>query len=414
VTDRSALQNVGWVFTEDGGGLSAALTNFLDTLATRPRLLALGEPTHGVEAFPLLRNQVFRHLVEHEGYRSMAIESDCLAGLRVDDFVAAGTGSLDGAMSTGFSHGFGDSLANRELVAWMREYNHDTDSRLTFYGFDAPIENFNAGNPHTPLIAVHSYLATVLDHDRLPGTAAEINDLVGDETRWTRPEAVLDPTQSLGASDEVARLRVIADDLTALLVAEAPRLIAATANDQWWRARLHARTAAGVLRYHAATADGSASRVSRLLAVRDAMMADNLADIAEREARRGPTLVFAHNSHLQREQSTMQLREMALAWWSAGAIIATQLGDRYAFIATGMASAPGKQLDTPGPDTLEGLLAELPGDRRLFDADRLDAALQAEGIKPSVRTDLTPQQGFALDPEHLKDTDGVAFIRTAH
>jgi erythromycin esterase-like protein len=414
VADRSALQTAGWVFTEDGGGLGAALTNFLDTLAVRPRLLGLGEPTHGVEAFPSLRNQVFRHLVEHEGYRSIAIESDCLAALRVDDFVADGTGSLDDAMSTGFSHGFGDSGANRELVAWMREHNHDTDDQLTFYGFDAPLENFNAGNPHTPLIAVHSYLATVLDHDRLPGTAAEINDLVADESRWTRPEAVLDPAQSLGASDEVARLRVIADDLRALLTAEAPRLIAATANDQWWRARLHATTAAGVLRYHAATADTSASRVSRLLRVRDAMMADNLADIAEREARRGPTLVFANNSHLQREQSTMQLGEMALAWWSAGSIIATQLGDQYAFIATGMASAPGKELDAPGPDTLEGLLAELPGDRRLFDADRLDAALQAEGIKPSVRTDLTPQQGFALDPEHLKTTDGVAFIRIAH
>jgi hypothetical protein len=38
----------------------------------------------------------------------------------------------------------------------------------------------------------------------------------------------------------------------------------------------------------------------------------------------------------------------------AGSIIAAQLGGQYAFIATGMASAPGKELDAPGPDTLEG------------------------------------------------------------
>src|SRR5690606_4510448 len=141
-------------------------TNFLDTLPARPRLLGLGEPTHGVEAFPLLRNQVFRHLVEHEGYRAIALESDCLAGLRVDDYVSGGTGTLDEVMSSGFSHGWGEFASNRELVAWMRQYNATTDDRLTFYGFDAPLENFNAGNPRTPLLAAHTYLAAVLDDDR--------------------------------------------------------------------------------------------------------------------------------------------------------------------------------------------------------------------------------------------------------
>jgi len=76
------------------------------------RLLGLGEPTHGVEAFPELRNELFRHLVEHEGYRSITIESDCLAALAADAYVTDDIGTLDDAMSHGFSRGLGASLAN--------------------------------------------------------------------------------------------------------------------------------------------------------------------------------------------------------------------------------------------------------------------------------------------------------------
>ena len=111
----------GWCFGADGADdLGAALGNFLGSLGAKPRLLGLGEPMHGEEEFPLLRNQFFRHLVEREGSRSIAIESDCLAALTVDAYVAGGEGSLDAAMGTGFSHGFGGLDENRRLVGWMR------------------------------------------------------------------------------------------------------------------------------------------------------------------------------------------------------------------------------------------------------------------------------------------------------
>ncbi|GAA3420603.1 hypothetical protein [Streptosporangium vulgare] len=37
-----------------------------------------------------VRNEIFRHLVEREGYTAFAIESDCLMGLVVDDHVTTG------------------------------------------------------------------------------------------------------------------------------------------------------------------------------------------------------------------------------------------------------------------------------------------------------------------------------------
>ena len=76
-------------------------------LPARPRLLALGEPTHGEDTLLDVRNELFRQLVEQEGYRTIAIESDCLRGLVVDDYVTSGTGTLDEVMERGFSHGWG-------------------------------------------------------------------------------------------------------------------------------------------------------------------------------------------------------------------------------------------------------------------------------------------------------------------
>jgi erythromycin esterase-like protein len=415
----------GWCSTADGADdLTAALDHFLGSLEARPRLLGLGEPMHGEAEFPRLRNQVFRQLVEREGYRSIAIESDCLAALRVDAFVTEGEGSLDDVMESGFSHGFGEFDANRRLVAWMREYNQGREGadKVRFYGFDAPMEMASAASPRRALAAVHGYLATHLEDALLPCTPETIEDLIGDDRRWTDPAAAMDPSRSVGASREAKELRLIADDLVAALTSESPRLIAATAHEGWWRACLYGRTAAGLLRYHAKMADGSGSRaaqLSRLLAQRDAMMYANLQALVAQEARRGPTLVFAHNRHLQRDRTTWQLpagwgalQGEVLSWWSAGAIVAAQMGDHYAFLASALGSATDQGLGIPKPDTLEGILYATAESRCIFDSRRLAEALRGTGSKLTLRTDTSTNHGyFALDPDRLDGTDGVIFVR---
>ena len=121
-------------------------------LTARPRLLALGEPTHGEDVLLELRNDLFRQLVEQEGYRTIAIESDCMMGLVVDDYVTSGTGILDEVMERGFSHEWGAFAANRELVRWMRAYNdgRPVSERLRFAGFDGPLEITGAASPGRP------------------------------------------------------------------------------------------------------------------------------------------------------------------------------------------------------------------------------------------------------------------------
>ncbi|MGP3975777.1 erythromycin esterase family protein [Streptomyces sp. 8N114] len=383
----------------------------LRLLPARPRLLALGEPTHGEDTLLDLRNELFQQLVEQEGYRTIAIESDCMTGLVVDDYVTTGTGTLDEVMERGFSHGFGASAANRELVCWMRAYNVRADNdgrpaseRLRFAGFDGPLEITHAASPRQALIALHGYLAARVDADLLPCTAETLDRLLGTDDRWTNPDAMMDPSQSVGQSAESGQLRLLADDLVALLDAETPRLLATTSRDDWDRARLYGRTAAGLLRYHHWMADTSPSRMTRLCALRDSMMAHNLLAIAAR----GPALVHAHNSHLQRHKSSMQMWQGPVEWWSAGALVSAQLGEEYAFVATALGTIRHQGVDTPPPDTLEGLLYALPEDHCVIDAPRLATALGHTRPAPRV----SPWFGYAsLDPAHLDRIDGIVFIK---
>ncbi|WP_369241637.1 erythromycin esterase family protein [Streptomyces sp. R21] len=375
-------------------------------LPARPRLLALGEPTHGEDTLLDLRNELFRQLVEEEGYRTIAIESDCMRGLAVDDYVTSGTGTLDEAMEHGFSHDWGTSAANRDLVRWMRAYNEGrpASERLRFAGFDGPLEITGAASPRQVLTALHAYLAARVDADLLSCTAETLDRLLGADDRWTNPAAMMDPPQSVGQSAEAGQLRLLADDLLALLETQTPHLIEATSRDGWDRARLYGRTATGLLRYHFWMADTSPARMTRLCAQRDLMMAHNLLAVAAR----GPALIHAHNSHLQREKSTMQMWEGPVEWWSAGALVNAHLGEGYAFLATVLGTIRHRGVDTPPPDTVEGLLYALPEDRYVVDAPRLAGVLG--DLRPTTR--VSPWFGYApLDPAHLAGSDGIVFVK---
>jgi erythromycin esterase-like protein len=375
-------------------------------LPARPRLLALGEPTHGEDVLLELRNDLFRQLVEQEGYRTIAMESDCMMGLVVDDYVTSGTGILDDVMERGFSHEWGAFAANRELVRWMRAYNdgRPASEQLRFAGFDGPLEITGAASPRQALTALHAYLTAWADADLLPCTAETLDGLLGADDRWTNPAAMMDPSQSVGQTPDATQLRLLADDLVTLLDAQTPHLIAASSREDWHRARLYGRTATGLLRYHFWMADTSPSRMARLLALRDSMMAANLLALAGRS----PTLVNAHNGHLQRGKSTMRMGDLPQEWWSAGAIVSAHLGDGYAFLATALGTIRHQGVGTPPPDTIEGLLYALPEDRYIVDARRLAAVLGE--VTPRV----SPWYGYApLDPAQVASTDGIVFVKDA-
>jgi erythromycin esterase-like protein len=386
------------------------LEMLLDSRPSAVEVLALGEPTHAEPAFPRMRNQIFGQLAAR-GFRSIAVESDRIAGLAVDAYVRGADGTLDDVLAVGFSHGLGELAANRELVEWMRGYNRSVSpgERLAFHGFDAPLEMTGTPSPGPYLRHLRDYLGAHPGVPALPAGAGILDELIGDDAQWSDPAALMDAAKSIGRSTRAQALRELADDLLATLYMHAPRLTAASTPRDWQRARLHGTTALGLLRYHAVAADRApaAERTSRLLGMRDAWMAQNLLDIRAEEQRRGPTLVFAHNRHLQRYPSTWRLAGMDLEWSSAGAIVSTLLGDRYAPVVGSIGASSAMGLDTPASDTFEGVLGAVARQGLIFGAAGLAALVGAA----RVRTDVTVEQGyFPLDAETVRHCEAVWHI----
>jgi erythromycin esterase-like protein len=126
-------------------------------------------------------------------------------------------------------------------------------------------------------------------------------------------------------------------------------------------------------------------------------MAEILLDIRAEQQRRGPTLVFAHNRHVQRQPSTWRLAGMDLIWPSAGRILSALLAERYAVVVGSLGASAALGLAAPPAGTFEAALT---------------AGLHV-GAHPGgeTRTDTTPEQGyFPLDAETVAHGDAVWHI----
>ncbi|MGE3289037.1 MAG: DUF6194 family protein [Pseudonocardia sp.] len=349
-----------------------------------PDLVALGEPTHREPGFARLRNRLLTALAQR-GVRSVAIESDATAAPAVDGYVRSGEGTLSEVLDHGFSHGLGAHAANRELLARLRISNEELppEDRIAFHGFDAPTESESAPSPRRHLEQLCRYLGEpVPEH------------LLGDDAPWADPAAQNDAARSVGRSAAARELRVVADDLVLRLHARAPELVASTCADSWHAAATHARAALGLLLYHAVAAEPGPARFARLMGTRDALMAENLLAIRARERHRGPTLVFAHNGHLQRTPGRWQ----DVCWWPAGAIVAATGTERYRFVAGSLGASAAVGLGEPAPGTFEHALA--------------DAPVRA-GWVPDLRErdDVRPEHGYLpLTRDTLEGADAVLHL----
>jgi len=78
-------------------------------------------------------------------------------------------------------------------------------------------------------------------------------------------------------------LRIETEDLISELCARRPELLAKSDKSRYLEATHYASVARQLLNYHAALAQNSGNRLVRLLGIRDALMADNLAYMVSSE-----------------------------------------------------------------------------------------------------------------------------------
>ena len=387
----------------------ASIDKVIFSLDDSVQLLGFGEALHGGEDILLLRNQLFQRLVKTHGYRAIAIESSFPRARVVNDYVSGrGQASYEAVQDTGFGHGFGRLEANRELVEWMRRHNADPTHRvkLRFYGFDIPGLAAGIASPSQVLHFVLDYLVSI---DSASGKVhrQRIDSLIGPDSDWENPAAMADPTRSVGLSPAATILRIATEDLITELRIRRPELVARSDIDRYLEALQYATVARELLNFHAASAQKSGELYARLLGIRDALMADNLAYIMGREHGRGKVLAYAHNSHLQRGKAVLPWA----TWWPAGSHLNEMFGPRYAVIGTAVGVSDANGIVWPEPGTLEARLTALPGTARFIPTHKGQGLPASEIASLPIRSGSMKNPTYiALNPQSLTDFDWLAVL----
>lgn len=394
---------------------NAAIDQVIDSLGESVAVLGFGEALHAGEDLLVLRNHLFQRLVEAYGYSAIAIESSFPQGRIVNDYaLGRGPASYATVQDTGFSHGFGMFEANQELIEWMRHYNADPahQIKLQFYGFDSPTDMI-ADSPRQTLQVALAYL-TSMDEPLGQEYHHRIDPLLGPDSAWENPAAAFDPTQAIGRSPAATALRIETEELISELRVRRPDFIAKSDEHHYLEAIQYAGLARQLLNYHAALAQLSNHRQARLLGIRAAMMAENLAYIVSREQERGKVLVFAHNSHLKRGKVQWQWGNETVIWWPVGSHLHTMFGHRYGVIGSAVGTSPANGIGQPEDDTLEARLTSAPGPVRFIPTHH-GHGLPAEEIAALPVRSGSQKNGSYMEPlgaQSFTNFDWLAVLDT--
>ena len=267
-------------------------------------------------------------------------------------------------------------------------------------------------SPRQVLYFVLDYLASI---DSASGQEyrQRIDSLLGHDSDWENPAAMMDPTKSVGSSAEAMQLRIETEELISELRVLRPELVTKSDESSYLEAIQYASVARQLLNYHAALACQSSKRVVTLLGIRDALMADNLEYMVSRERGRGKVLAFAHNSHLQRGKSQWQLGTDLLTWWPVGAYLNEIFGRRYAVIGSAVGVSDVNGISQPEAGTLEAHLMSVPGPVRFIPTHK------GQGLSTSAIAALPIRSGsvknstyFALTPQSFTDFDWLAVLNS--
>jgi erythromycin esterase len=393
---------------------NAAVDTVIGALGDSVALLGFGEALHGGKELLVLRNQLFQRLVEASGYSAIAIESSFPRGPIVNEYVLGhGPASYAAVQETGFSHGFGKFEANRELVEWMRHYNADPahQRKLQFYGFDSPTD-MTTDSPRQTLHVALDYLSSV-DSGSSQEYRNRIDPLLGQDSAWENPAAALDPTQAIGRSPEATALRIETEELISELRVRRPELVAKSDERRYQEAVHYAVMARLLLNYHATLAQTSDKRQARLLGIRAAMMAENLAYIVSREQGRGNVLVFAHNSHLKRGKVQWQWGNETVSWWPVGSHLHELFGRRYVVIGSAVGPSPANWIGQPEAGTLEARFTSAPGPVRFIPTHQGQGLPVEELAALPIRSGSKKNRSYMeLNAQSFTDFDWFAVLDT--
>ncbi|WP_407425534.1 erythromycin esterase family protein [Arcticibacter sp.] len=272
----------------------------LKKIIRNARIVALGEPAHGIHTLLALRNRMFRFLVENLGFTTIVLEAGFAESYVAADFIAGGPGTAQEAAAK-LTIG-SPSLENVALLQWMRHYNANPahKHRLKFYGMDMQLRGFPGDTTpsHAAIDEALRYLRQVSPEDAVKLESAIV-------TYLPRLSVAKYPLLS---SEEHNSLSATLDDLIALFERERINFINSSSKNKYewaYRNAILARQTDRIVRVTSREQPGKISPDAwKAMNARDAAMTDNLIWILNSETERGKVLVVAHNAHVKNEVTT--------------------------------------------------------------------------------------------------------------
>ncbi|MBL8265100.1 erythromycin esterase family protein, partial [Steroidobacter sp.] len=310
---------------------------FLDQVVGQARVVALGESTHGNREFLLLRNSVFRHLVETQGFTAIAVESDFALATAIDDYVM-GQGKLsDELVASVFSFAAPQAWnENRQLLEWIRAYNDRTEARrkIRFYGLEMMGHVLQTAQPPAdrPLRSALQYMASVE-----PASAASFRQRTDRllaqlvSTAYPKEEGASTPYDKLGKVQQDALTVAIAETVSLFerrqveWVGKSSRL----AYERGYRSALNAAALDADFRTRGWWLSRTGDRGQR-----DAMSARNLKWALEQEGPQGRVFVFAANTHVTTSDRGCADAKQNSRWTSMGTHAKQWFGGQMVAIAS--------------------------------------------------------------------------------
>lgn len=271
----------------------------LDATFAKATVVGLGEATHGTREFFQLKHRMLEYLVERHGFTVFGLEASRTECRAIDRYVQTGEGDPKAALE-GIYFWTWNTEEVLALVEWMRQYNAAHPGTLRFVGFDM----------QTPEVAARNVVAFL---EKVDPKAPEREAIAMFGRPWhAEAYAELDAAARTERSAALARLTKRFDERRAAWTAATSPAAFADAHEDLVQVRQ-------VITVLDATDMGT-------FTARDRAMADNVLHIAERYGKGTKAVLWAHNGHVAREWSQVDVM---------GHHLATALRDRY--VAVGFA-----------------------------------------------------------------------------
>jgi len=119
---------------------------FLNPIASKSKIIGLGEATHGSAEFFNAKTRIFKYLVENHGYKTFAFEADFSESIIINRAIQKGNSSqIKTIMENNMIFWTWKTEEVRNLLEWMSEYNKGKpeEEKVHYMGIDCQYNRYN-------------------------------------------------------------------------------------------------------------------------------------------------------------------------------------------------------------------------------------------------------------------------------